>query len=215
MTTTAAGDAGDNDVRRVQILRAALDVMATRGYADTRIADVAAGVGISPALVVYYFKTKERLLAEALRYAEDRWYADGTERLAAIPTAVGRLEELVRITCLSDDVGLAESWSLWLDLWAQAVRRPEVAAVREEFDQHWRSTIRAVVAEGQSGGEFAPVDGDAVALALGALLDGLSIQIALRDPVVTPERAFALAMQCASRLLGFDWEPPRRRRQGS
>ena len=49
-----------------------------RGYPDTRIADVAERAGTSPALVIYYFKTKDQLLTEAIRYAEDTWYEAGT-----------------------------------------------------------------------------------------------------------------------------------------
>ncbi len=216
MSSTAAGAATDElDPRRTQILRAALEVIAERGYSETRIADVAERVGVSPALVMYYFKTKDRLLAEAIRHAEDLWYVDGTRLMEAIPTASGRLEALVRITCLSDEeVGLSsESWALWIDLWCQALRRPAVAAVREEFDAHWRETIRAVVRHGQAAGEFEPVDADEVAVALSALLDGLSVQLALRDPAVTEERAFETAMRFASRLLGFAWEPPQRVRR--
>lgn len=215
MSAIAASTTDETDPRRLQILRAALDVIADRGYGDTRIADVAERVGVSPALVMYYFKSKDRLLAEAIRYAEDLWYAEGTRRIEKIPTAAGRLEELIRLTCLpQQDVGLSESWSLWIDLWAQSVRRPEVGTVRQEFDEHWRQTVRAVVEDGQRAGEFVDLDAEEAAIALCALLDGLSIQIALRDPVVTEERAFANAMSFASAMLGFSWErPPAKRRR--
>ena len=52
--------------RREQMLRAAQDVIVERGYADTRIADVAERTGTSPALVIYYFKTRDQLLTEAI-----------------------------------------------------------------------------------------------------------------------------------------------------
>ena len=48
-----------------------------RGYADTRIADVAEHAGTSPALVIYYFKTRDQLLTEALRYSEDQLVRGG------------------------------------------------------------------------------------------------------------------------------------------
>ena len=80
-----AGDAADTaDQRREQMLRAAIAVIEERGFPETRIADVAARAGTSPALVIYYFKTKDQLLTEALRYAEDAWYEAGTRRMAAI-----------------------------------------------------------------------------------------------------------------------------------
>ena len=55
------------DVRRDQMLVAAAHLIAERGFSDTRIADVADRVGASPALVIYYFGTKDSLLTEALR----------------------------------------------------------------------------------------------------------------------------------------------------
>src|SRR5260221_2169555 len=93
---------GIADQRRGQMLRAALDVITERGFADTRIADVAERIGISPALVIYYFKTKDQLLTEAIRYSEDTWYANGQRRLAALPTAAARVEEIVAMSCLPE-----------------------------------------------------------------------------------------------------------------
>src|SRR5262245_52769816 len=106
-----AGAAG----RREQILRAAREIIMYRGFAETRISDVADRIRVSPALVIYYFKTKKALLTEAIRYSEDNWYAEGQRRLAAIPTAAGRLEEIVAMSCLPEaDPDPAQWWLLWL-----------------------------------------------------------------------------------------------------
>ena len=206
MTERAGAVADTADQRREQMLRAALDVIEERGFPDTRIADVAARAGTSPALVIYYFKTKDQLLTEALRYAEDTWYEAGTRRMAAIPSAAGRLEELVAMNFLPEaDTYPTTSWLLWLDLWAASVRLPEVASVRQKFDERWREMIHAVVLAGQEAGEFGPVDADDFALALSALLDGLAIQVALQDPSVGPARAFDVGMRFAAGQLGFEW----------
>jgi AcrR family transcriptional regulator len=203
-----ADSPGTADQRRGQMLQAALEVMAERGYPETRIADVAERAGTSPALVIYYFKTKDQLLTEAIRYSEDNWYAAGTRRMAAIPTAAGQLEELVAMSCLPEaDADPASSWGLWLDLWAQAVRHPEVAGVRQKFDERWRETISSLVLAGQEAGEFGPVDPADFAIALSALLDGLAVQIALGDTVVSPHRAFELSMRFVAKELGFAWAP--------
>ncbi|MBV9870916.1 MAG: TetR family transcriptional regulator C-terminal domain-containing protein [Frankiaceae bacterium] len=207
---SAGSGSGD---RREQLLDHALAVIAERGFPETRIADVAASAGISPALVIYYFKTRDQLLTEAIRLNEDRWYAEGTARIATIPTAARRLEELIAMSCLpEEDADDRVSWVIWLDLWAQAARHPEVAAVRQEFDDHWRRTIADLVAEGQQGGEFTKVDPDDFAVALSALLDGFAVQSALSDPVVDNARAFRLSMAFAASELGFRWTPKRRRR---
>jgi AcrR family transcriptional regulator len=190
--------------RREQLLRAALDVIVERGYADTRITDVAERAGTSPALVIYYFKTRDALLTEALRYSEDSWYATGVKRMAEIPTAAGQLTEMIAMTCLpGTDPGERGEWRLWLDLWALSPRSPGVASVRHEFDERWRQAIRDIVLAGQEAGEFAAIDADDFALTLSALLDGMAVQIALEDPDIPPIRAYDLALAFAAGQLGF------------
>src|SRR5258707_13912664 len=144
---------GTADHRREQMLRAALEVIAERGYADTRIADVAERTGISPALVIYYFKTKDQLLTEAIRYSEDTWYADGQRRLAALPTAAARVEEIVAMSCLPEaDPEPRDSWLLWLDFWALAARNPEGAGLRQKADERWRGPIGPLGVSGPEAG---------------------------------------------------------------
>jgi AcrR family transcriptional regulator len=201
------------DQRRDQMLEAAAALIAERGFADTRIVDVARRVGASSALVIYYFGTKDTLLTEALRYSEQSFYAAADTMLARTKSMVERLETLVHLTCVppaQDEVPGA--WGLWFDLWAQAFRHPEVKKDRVELDQRWRSMLAGVVRDGIDDGEIAPVDVEEFAVSFTALLDGLSIQVALEDPVVDPQRAYRIAMRFAAAALGFDWRPRRRAR---
>jgi AcrR family transcriptional regulator len=197
-----------SDARRRQILKAAVQVIADRGLCDTGIKDVADQAGTSPALVIYYFGKKDILLAEALAFAEERFYAQTAGAVAEMTSARDRLVELVRCSC---SVGEAEDdfdeWVLWLDLWARAPRDPDVARDRLAMDRRWRATIAEIVREGQATGEFAPVDVDAFALRLAALIDGLAILVVLRDPEMTRDRMFDLCMDTCARELGFPWTP--------
>jgi AcrR family transcriptional regulator len=207
-------DAGVDD-RREQMLRAAMDVIAERGFPDTRIADVGRRVGASSALVIYYFGTKDRLLTEALRYSEDLFYADVALRLESIPGARDKLEALVRMSCASDPPdGLAGSWMLWPDLWAQALRHPEVKRDREQLDQRWREKVAEIVRAGVDSGEFAPVDVEEFSLMVTALLDGLVVQVTLGDPIVSSERAISITMRTAARELGYEWHGSAGRSRG-
>jgi AcrR family transcriptional regulator len=205
---------GTADQRRVQMLHAALEVISTRGYADTRIADVAERAGVSPALVIYYFKTKDQLLTEAIRHYEDNWYSVGQSRMTGLPSAAARIEEFVAMSCLTEsDPEPDSSWQLWLDFWAQAARNPEVASVRQKSDERWRDVIASLVIEGQEAGEFRQVDAVSFAIYLSTLLDGFAIQIALEDPVVDSVSAFELSMRFVAEQLGFEWKPGRGRDQ--
>jgi AcrR family transcriptional regulator len=206
-------EAGIADQRRGQMLQAALEVISERGFADTRIADIAERIGISPALVIYYFKTKERLLTEAIRHYEDSWYAEGRRRMKKLSSAAERIEEFVAMNLLPDPHPVPQgTWKLWLDFWAQAARNPEVAGVREEFDARWREMVVSLVTAGQDSGEFANIDPRPFSIFLCALLDGLAIQVALEDPVVDPASAYEYCMLYIADRLGFSWTPGDRER---
>lgn len=193
------------------MLSAAAQLIAERGFSETRIADVARRVGASPALIIYYFGTKNHLLTEALRHSEKAFYAAADAMLERTPSLRERLETLVRWTCVPQgDDEIPGAWGLWFDLWATAFRVEEVGRDRVELDHRWRGMIVRVVEEGQAAGETAAVDAEDFAVTFTALLDGLSIQVALEDPVVDPDRAFRIAMRFAASELGTSWRPRRR-----
>lgn len=192
------------DVRRDQMLAAAATLIAERGFAETRIADVAARVGASPALVIYYFRTKDSLLTEALRWSERAWYDAVDTMLEATTSFKDRLETLVAWTLLPDGQGERPGdWGLWFDLWAQAFRHPEVKKDRADLDEQWRALIMRVVHGGIEAGEIADLDVEAFAVMWTALLDGLVVQVALDDPVVDGKRAQQVALAVARKELGL------------
>jgi AcrR family transcriptional regulator len=200
------------DVRRDQMLAAAATLIAERGFSDTRIADVAARVGASPALVIYYFGTKDSLLTEALRWSERSFYAATEEMLRTTPTIKRRLETLVEWTLVPDvPTSMTSDWGLWFDLWAQAFRHPGVKKDRAELDAQWRDLIARVVQAGIDDGEISAVDVETFAIMWGSLLDGLVVQVALEDPVVDVQRARTVALGVAFKELGLTAGSKRRR----
>jgi AcrR family transcriptional regulator len=190
--------------RRTQILEAAVDVIGARGLADTRISDIAERTGTSSALIVYYFGTKDRLLAEALTFSEERFYTATEEELRDIPGASAQLRKLIELACAAEGSGRKgiEEWLLWIDMWSRALRDPDVAGDRAALDRRWRETIAAIVRRGIGDGEFNDVDADAFALRLAAMVDGLAIQVVLRDPDVPPARMLEVCLGMAESELG-------------
>jgi AcrR family transcriptional regulator len=191
--------------RRTQMLEAAMEVIADRGLCDTRISDVADRAGLSPALVVYYFGSKEKLLTEALAYAEDLFYIEAFRELTGIEGASRRLVRLIELACPPVVRREAdEYWTLWVELWSRALRNEEAARKREALERRWRNTIAEVVREGQRSGEFGPCDPERFATYLSALMDGLALQVLFGDPAVNGELANEMCLGAASRELSFD-----------
>jgi AcrR family transcriptional regulator len=202
----AAREHGDAvaDVRRDQMLAAASTLIAERGFHDTRIADVAKRVGASPALVIYYFGTKDSLLTEALRWSERSFYAATEEMLQSTDKLRDRLEILVEWTLVAEKQGsLTGDWGLWFDLWAQAFRHPEVKKDRADLDAQWRDLISRIVQDAVDTGEIDKIDVATFAIMWSSLLDGLVVQVSLDDPVVELPLARRIALDMADKELGL------------
>jgi len=191
----------NNEPRRIEMLRAAAELICERGFGDTRIADVAKRAGVSSALVIYYFGTRDRLLVDALRYSEESFYEAAEKMLAETPSVHERLSLLVNWTCVPEiEYEIPGAWGLWFDLWAQAFRHDEVKAGRAELDARWRTMIIDAI---KSDEVDSGVDVKMFALEFSALLDGLSIQVALEDPEVDSAIAYDIAMRFAERELNL------------
>jgi AcrR family transcriptional regulator len=196
-----------NEARRIGMLRAAAELICERGFGDTRIADVAKRAGVSSALVIYYFGTRDRLLVDALRYSEESFYEAAEQMLAEVPSLRERLSLLIRWTCVPEgNDEIPGAWGLWFDLWAQAFRHDEIKAGRVELDARWRKMIVDAI---KSAELDAKVNARMFALEFAALLDGLSIQVALDDPEVDSDLAYEIAMHFAERELDL---PPEKKR---
>jgi AcrR family transcriptional regulator len=182
------------------LLAAAASVIRQRGLENARVADIAEEAGTSAPSVLYYFASKAELLKEALTSAEERFYEELALELEDIASARARM---VRIVATSAGEGDYDA-SLWMEVWARALRDSDLAATRAELDGRWRRTIAEVVRYGQGRGEFAEADPEEFAVLLAGLLDGLSVQIALGDTEVTPERVRELALNLAERELGCE-----------
>jgi AcrR family transcriptional regulator len=190
-------------IRRPQILAAAAEVIGERGVAGTRIADVAERCGVSPPAVLYWFDSKEQLLAEALTADDDRFYEELNERLDGAATPGERMVALIETATEG-----ADDFALWMELWTWALRDADLRAAREGFDARWRAAIEVVIADGVAAGEFGADDPAQAALAIAALIDGLSAQAALGDPEVATPRLTETVLASAERLL--DAELPAR-----
>lgn len=201
MPPTTSLAAKDPEERRRRILAAAVEVLKEKGFAGARIADIAAMAGTSPALVVYHFTTLDGALAEALGSVEDDFYVDWEQSLPPKASAVERLRAVGELGC---DTGPAVgNWALWMEVWVRALRDGQARALRRALDARWRALLREVVDGGVTDGTFTCADPQATVVRLAALMDGLAVQVALRDPDVPEDRMTGLWLESAANELGI------------
>ena len=186
--------------RRTRILQSTVSVVRERGFAGTRVTDIAKHADTSAGLVLYHFGSLQGALTAALTAAENSFYTELEQMLAIASSPVVRLRSMAELAAgYGPAVG---DWVLWLELWVRALRDQEARAARESLDQRWRAALAAVIQEGVTGGDFTVADPPTATTRLASLMDGLAIQLALGDPVIDVTRFRQLWLGAAALELG-------------
>jgi AcrR family transcriptional regulator len=190
------------DQRRAEILDGAIQVLIERGFANTRVADVAKRLDVSPSLIHYHFDSKESLLAEAFAQAANEDIALLEADIDAAPTAVRKLDALIRnyVPEGSNDV----EWMLWIDAWGEALRNPQLRTISQRLDAESLDLIERVLHTGVETGEFTCDDVPGAAMRLAGLIDGLAVQFAAHDGVLGAEQIVEHVRIAAAREVGLD-----------
>lgn len=187
--------------RREELLRATVEQIEIRGASSVRIADVASALGVSNALVLYHFSTKEKLVAAAFAYAAEADLAQLRKLLARRTSAVRRLRAAVRWYA---PTGQAKGWRLWIEGWAASLREPALREVAGDLDRRWKAELAEVIAEGAAAGEFRCADPESAAWRLTALLDGLAVQMTSYAGPLSRATMLRWTDEALARELGID-----------
>lgn len=168
--------------RRTEILEVTCEVVIERGFAGTRISDVAKRLEVSTSLIHYHFDSKEQLLAEAFAHYARKDLAAMELEIEAAPTALEQLDRVI-LDYVPEGSGDME-WMLWIDAWGEALRNPMMRTISQELDEHSTQLVVRVIEHGVSTEEFACPDPAATATRFTALIDGLAVQFAAHDHVL-------------------------------
>ncbi len=190
--------------RRALILRATIDLLLERGFAGTRVHDIAAAAGTSTGLVLYHFGSLAGAMAAALQLAEDEFHAALERDLSTMQSASEKLLCILRHS--AGDVRADAEWRLWLETWVRALHDDAIRTVRATHEERWRSALRRIIEEGIATGEFLSADIDMSLDHLSALVDGLAVALSNHDRGMTTTRFIAVCIKAARADLGADIE---------
>jgi AcrR family transcriptional regulator len=187
--------------RPEEILRAACRALARRGFADTRIADIAAEAGTSTGTVHYHFDTKDDVLLAALNWSSDRLFARARDVVEGSGSERAKLAQLLEL-CIPHPGPLRDEYVLWIELWVRILHDARLLPGFERISERWRSFFFTVVRRGTDAGEFDPVaPPDEVADRLSAMVDGLGYETVVGYRWTSPERMRWLLLRFAAEQL--------------
>lgn len=146
------------EARPAEITAAALKLFSERGFAATRLDDVAEAAGVSKATIYLYFESKEELFKAIVRDL-------AVARIGAVETLVDTFEgpsaELVRrlIGTLAGVVAVPELRAMIKVVISEAGNFPDIAAFyRDEVALRGLRNVARIIQRGIDRGEFLPCD---------------------------------------------------------
>lgn len=199
--------------RRIEILEATCDVVIERGFAGTRVADVAKKLGVSNSLIHYHFASKEELLATAFEHYARKDLVDMQRDSDSAPTSVAKLWRLIEsyVPEGSDDV----EWMIWIDAWGEALRNPKMKPISQELDEQSIAVFEKTLRAGNESGEFHCVHPRESATRISGLIDGLAVQYAAHEGVLKRKEFIRLMRQLAAAETGLSPDDIRDSRRSS
>jgi TetR/AcrR family transcriptional regulator, fatty acid metabolism regulator protein len=137
--------------KREAILRAAIKVFASKGYFNSKVADIAAEAGIADGTVYLYFKSKDEILHSIFDRAMAEFIADGKKELATLTSPTAKLTRIAELHLekLGADRDLAVVFQVELRGSTKFMREFSAAGFGEYLD-----IIRQTIEDGQRTGAF-------------------------------------------------------------
>jgi len=167
------------EIRRQQIVDAACDIIARKGFANATIREIAAAAGLHVPTMYQYIDGKEALLELVYRFAIRQLHAGLEQASAGCLTARDRLH--ATIAALLDNCDRYRRQCGVLNREFRSLPREAQQRVLQEY-RGFHNHLAGVVAAGVEAGEFRPVDSVIMANVLEAICDIWALrQFAVRD----------------------------------
>lgn len=168
-------------LRRQQLIDSTIESIAKRGFAETTLANVADGAGLSRGIVNFHFQSKDALLVETLQYLTEDYRAAWRRAIAkAGPRPADRLWAMIEAD-FDPAICNRKKIAVWYAFWGEAKSRPTYLKVCDAADAEYNDVMRGICREIVAEGGYASVEAEMVADGLDAMLNGMWLSLLL-DP---------------------------------
>ena len=203
------GDRGFN--RAEELLAAALDLFASRNFADVTIKDIGSAVGANTALIYYYFDSKEDLFRATIEAAVERAFKHFRllrERRTTPPEVIaGWLENHLELYDM-----ICKLIRICIDYASTSKRVVAIDRSISRFYDEERAVLSTAIRAGIDQKLFQSGDPEQIAMFVSTYLDGVMVRSVI-SPDFKVERAITSLQQLLWQLLGY--QPRRPRKRGS
>ena len=161
-----------SEIRKNQILDAAMAVFARLGFHEARMDDIVLASGLSKGALYWYFKSKEDIITAI----SQRLFTMDIEQLEGMLAMEGPVSERLLQLTHARVQGLqrmSEMIPILFEFYAAAVHQEQVRQFIAAYFQQFHALLEALIQQGIDRGEFRAVNVTEAASALDALFEGL------------------------------------------
>jgi transcriptional repressor BetI len=186
------------DIRRIELIEAAHRIFLRDGLKGLTTVRICHEAGMSQGILTYYFKDKDEVLFEMVRFA-NRLLMDAV--VVNLRQARTRWE---RLTAIIDGNFPEEKFerntaNAWVSFYAEAAHNPRYARLQRLFYRRLRSNIGSALSPLRSKGEI-----DHFTRGFAAMLDGFWLRRGHADGDISQMEARALLVEYCECMLGAD-----------
>ena len=175
-----------SEERKDQIMNAAEDVFAQKGFSDARMDDIAEETGLSKGTLYLYYKSKDDLIIAILdRIFQREFRAFENLDLATI-SASEAIWAFVETTA-KDIKMMMRLLPITYEFMGLAFRNKFVQKTFKTYLNHYLDLLIPIIQQGIDSGEFRPADPKEVAIAMGAVLEGTLLLWVYDNSLIEPE----------------------------
>lgn len=156
--------------RRAQIIECATETLATLGYAQTSLAQIAKQAGVSKGVIIYYFNSKEELFEEVVKSMVAEATAFMGPQVAAQTTSSSRLRAYIGSNILYIAAHRAQMMAI---IEIALNMRTEDGKLRYHLgkEEQALAALEGILRQGQTDGEFRDFDLRVMAITIRGAID--------------------------------------------
>jgi AcrR family transcriptional regulator len=176
-----------SEERKHQILDAATDVFAEKGFNETRMDDIVTKSGLSKGTLYWYFKSKDEIILSIFERIFSREFRELENLVATEGTASERL--LYYTECVVKDVNrMLRLMPLAYEFMSWAFRRKFVQDAFKLYMNKYMDILVPLIQQGIDSGEFHKIDPRSAAITIGAIFEGTILLWVYDNSLVDTEK---------------------------
>jgi transcriptional repressor BetI len=183
------------DIRRVELIEAAHRVFLKEGLKGLTTTRICREAGMSQGILTYYFKNKDEVLFEMVRYANRTLMDNVVVRLRRARSGWERLVAIIDGNFPEDRYD-ANTANAWISFFAEGASNKRYARLQQLFYRRMRSNLASALSPALARHEI-----DHFAYGFTALVDGLWLRRA-RTSELSVSEATHLLTEYSERMLG-------------